>query len=811
MNENLEKKDVYVYPQAAKACLSNAKEFNINVYIYGAAGSGKSELVKHFLGKKQYVYIDVKYCEIQDFDSIENEKTKIVVIDNIHEIAQMNSHANVYKDKICEIVLRDDLWTIIIGRGELPGWLTKVLYKSVFSVISEKQLYLNEKEIKQFLNKRDIILNDIEMKMVKERSLGYGFAVSVFCTEYYISLKNKENYTLEEFNDMYNRAEERFVDYLNDYVYDQWDVDLQDFIMETTIVESFDVKLAEMITGRNNVEHILEITTELGNFLNVTEKDGIKIYSYRLFLRKSMEKRLLTMRNKEQRNRLYCNAGLYYELNDDLKMALKMYEKSDNRDAIANCLIMNSRRAPNNASFFEIKKYYFSLPEEKIKKSVELMCAMSMLNSLILNPEESERWYDQLMEYAQTQKGSMKLQAKSRLLYLDIALPHRGSINLVEILKNAHVLLMQRKVVLPDFSVTSNLPSQMNGGKDFSEWSKKDKELAKTIGKILPLIMGRYGRALVNLALAESFFEKAEDNYEVITLINRGRMQAETEGNIEQCFVADGLMAWSMILNGKVIEAKNILIDLKEKVNSSAVNIKDKRLNDNINAFIVRCNLYIGDEDENREWLENSAPNEDMEFISFDRFMYLAKIRLYINDGKYELAQNLLLKILFYAEIMKRTMIEIEAKMLLGIVLYRLGNAEWKTHFIDALDKAYEYNFVRIFSREGSAITLLLKKCDWNIIDEKHMVFFNSVVAESEKTAHYYPHYLKDDNEQLVLSEIALRILQLQAMGETKTNIATQLNTTVSNIKYHSSQTYKKLGVSNKAAAIMEAKKLGLL
>ena len=89
---------------------------------------------------------------------------------------------------------------------------------------------------------------------------------------------------------------------------------------------------------------------------------------------------------------------------------------------------------------------------------------------------------------------------------LDISTPHRGTIRMIDLLKRAGVLLTERQTVLPELSVTSNLPSMMNGGKDFCEWSRRDKELAKSIGKVISLVLGKYGKGLVNLALAESFF-----------------------------------------------------------------------------------------------------------------------------------------------------------------------------------------------------------------------------------------------------------------------------------------------------------------
>ncbi len=136
-----------------------------------------------------------------------------------------------------------------------------------------------------------------------------------------------------------------------------------------------------------------------------------------------------------------------------------------------------------------------------------------MLQSMLLNTDESERWYNELKKAENELSGSARKTARSWVTYLDIGIPHRGSMALLDVLKNAGTLLMNRNIVLPEFSVTSNMPSQMNGGKDFCEWSKRDRELAASIGKLLEFTLGKYGKGLVSLALAESFLEKGEDSY----------------------------------------------------------------------------------------------------------------------------------------------------------------------------------------------------------------------------------------------------------------------------------------------------------
>ena len=171
------------------------------------------------------------------------------------------------------------------------------------------------------------------------------------------------------------------------------------------------------------------------------------------------------------------------------------------------------------------------------------MAGLSMLQSMLLNIEESDRWYHALEEYGQKHSGSPGREARSRLLYLKIGLPHTGTVNMVDLLKNADILLRDRKAALPELSVTSNLPSVMNGGKDFCEWSKHDRELARSIGKPVSFVLGKYGKGLVSLALAESFFEKGGDIFEIFSCAERGRMEADSGGKPELVFVGTGLLA----------------------------------------------------------------------------------------------------------------------------------------------------------------------------------------------------------------------------------------------------------------------------
>ena len=512
-----------------------------------------------------------------------------------------------------------------------------------------------------------------------------------------------------------------------------------------------------------------------------------------------MQQRLRRKRSIEQINHLYYTAGLYYELEEKPLEALSMYEKYNDMESISRLLISNARKNPSGGHFYELRKYYLKLPEELISRSPVLMAGISLLQSMLMNIEESNRWYHQLEKFAEEHSGSMKKEALSRLLYLKISLPHTGTANMIDLLKNADLLIHNKKVVLPELSVTSNLPSMMNGGKDFCEWSKRDTELALTIGKPVEFVLEKYGKGLVYLALAESYLEKGKDIFEIFSKAEKGRMDAERGGMLEQVFVGTGILAWLSVLKNDADGALTSLAAFRDRAEEEAPNLIS-----NIDAFICRIKLYQGEDVS--DWMKK-APDENVEFCTMERFRYLTKVRVYISLGKLEAAYCLLQQILHYAEIMKRTYIHMEARILLSIVQYRLGQEQWKDSLQNCISQAEGYHFVRIFTREGTALLPMIEKGEFTWKDNNYR---NQIITECRQMAKEYPSYLVSRNN-IVLGENALQILKLQSEGKSSADIAKELKISEATVKYHNKETYRKFGVRNKAAAITEARKRKLI
>lgn len=458
-----------------------------------------------------------------------------MVVDDMHLLKNAKGRKAVFS-----LAGRSDIWLILICRSPIPAWLMPLYIKGGFLVITEDDLRLGEKEISAYMESQGLAVTEEELVFVAERSQGNAYTVR------HTALKMLEG--MRPGPKMAEEIVEAFAAYLESHVMVQWDSDLLEFLMQVSVTDEFTLPLAEMVTGNRYAPELLERAVETGNFLSC--EDGT--YRLRPQLIRALRRRAAKEYSPQERAAHAYNAGLYYEMQGQIVPALAMFEQCGNKERIRELLIRNARLNPGAGHYFELRRYYLQMEEKELEESPVLMAGMSMLYSLLMQEEESEYWYQKLEQFASTAKGGQKREAVSRLAYLDIALPHRGSADMIDIMKRMPALIFDKGMSLPEFSVTSNYPSTMNGGKDFCHWSREDRKLAATIGKLVERVLGRYGKGLVKVALGESFYEKGEDAYEVLTLLARAKLEAEGGGMIEIAFAAVGLQVRLDTLQGEI-------------------------------------------------------------------------------------------------------------------------------------------------------------------------------------------------------------------------------------------------------------------
>ena len=785
----------YIAPASALKKLKKARNLSQTVYLYGATGYGKTELVRQYLSGRRYTYLSCEELPWEDGALPRSEpgrqNRRVVVIDDLHRLKSEK-----LRQEILALEEREDIWLILVSRSPLPAWLMPRHIKSVFVVVSEDDLRMGRDEITAYLDARGVVYTEEDIQYLQNTAEGNAYVL------HHVALRMKEGQSPGP--ELRTEIREAFASYLENVVLVRWDSDLLEFLMQVSVVDEFTLELAEMISGNLHVTALLEQAAEAGNF--IFQEDGT--YRLRPVLIDALRNRALKLYGRERVKDFKYNAALYYEMHDEVVPALRLFEECGKTERIKNLLIRNARMNPGNGHYYELRRYYFNMDEREIEDSPVLMAGMSMLHSMLMDDEKSEYWYEKLKAFATNAKGGVRREALSRLAYLDIGLPHRGSRDVLEIIKNIPALLFDKGNRLPEFSVTSNLPSTMNGGKDFCHWSPDDTKLAKTVGPLVERVLGSYGKGLVKAALGESYYEKGEDNYKVMSLLARAQVETGQGGTMEIAFAAVGIRVRLALLQGDSTAARELLASFEQSVREH----RAVQLLPNIQALRCRLALYEGDMDMVERWMK-TAPDEDREFCSLERYRYLAKVRCYLANGEYTKAQALLEKLRYYAEQTGRPYVRMETGLLSAITKERVGGP-WQEELAIVLKEVERYRFLRLITEEGAAVWPLFQR-EKKALQEAGTLnkdWLRRLLAEAEEVARRYPLYLK--KRAAVAADfkgVALTILRLQADGLSVNRIAQRLDLKPDNVKYHIKENYRKLNVDNKTDALLAARSLGLL
>ncbi len=166
----------YIAPEAALKKLRVAKGLDQAVYIYGATGYGKTELVRQYLSKRRYRYIscaeDATGLEAPELTEMaetvqetvshnfgkekEAQPRTVMVVDDMHLLKNAEG-----RKAVLSLAGRSDVWLILICRSPIPAWLMPLYIKGGFLVITEDDLRLGEKEISAYMASILLVLRSI--------------------------------------------------------------------------------------------------------------------------------------------------------------------------------------------------------------------------------------------------------------------------------------------------------------------------------------------------------------------------------------------------------------------------------------------------------------------------------------------------------------------------------------------------------------------------------------------------------------------------------------------------------------------------
>ena len=697
---------------------------------------------------------------------------------------------------LCELIRSSpERHFVLLSRGVPPGCLTAFQYTGLMTVLEAEDLLFDAGDVRRLFQLSGVNVTDSEIDGILKESVGYplGVAITARC------MSPDKPWTPE----LVARVFHEVFLYFETAIYRRFDLPVRRFLLELAPFESFDLEMARMVSGDPRAGERLDWIFRYTTMLRYDDCQRFHFWSgFRAFLLWEMEREY----TEEKRKALISRGGLYYELKEDYAHALECYTSGGDHSKVSELLVRNAELHPGMGHYAEMEKYYRSLPEAEILASPSLMQGMSMLCALVMDYEGSERWYGELQKFVEHcgRQDAAGKQARGRLAWLDISLPQRGVKGLTETIPAVFRLLTNKELALPSFSVTSALPSIMNGGKDFSEWSKKDDLLYKTIRLPVEAVLGRDSVCLADCAIAESKFEKGEDVAGRMLSLLPQMNEVRNHGTSDMEFAVSGLLARSQLANGQPTDARRTI----EVLHECFVERGLTRFLPNMDAMLCRIDMHTGDLDAADAWYREKAPREPTHLNVMRRYQYLTQAMVELADGRPDAALLTLAPLEPYIQNCARIIDGIHLNVLTAIALRRKKDERWRERLTAALDAATEYRFIRTVSVYGTAVLPLLEALNW----DGDKAWSKRLMAAVRMQAAFYPHFLESrlaPGEELTPTE--LQILHLICADKSNAEIAQIMDVKLPTVKTHVSHILDKLDVKRRAEARTAAKKLRLI
>lgn len=722
---------------------------------------------------------------------IEDPNWKILFVDDLQMMQEEKD-----LQALCSLIRENpDRRFILASRGLPPGCLMAFQYTGLMSVLHADVLLFDREDIRKLFQEWEVPVTDSELSGVTKESIGHPLGVVITIRHMAEGQTFGPELVAGAFREVFR--------YFETAIYKRFDLNIRRFLLELAPFEQFDLDMARIVSGDPRVGEMLDWLQRNTTMLRYDETQRFHFWpQFRAFLMWEMDREY----PEEKKKTLYSRGGMYYELKEDFVHAMDCYIRGGDHSKVSELLIRSAELHPGMGHYYEMEKYYHSLPEKEILASPALMQAMSMLCAMEMDYEKSEQWYEALKQFAEQcdRMDAGGRQARSRLAWLDISLPQREVSGLTDTIPAVFRLLRGKEITLPPFSVTSTLPSIMNGGKDFSDWSKKDDMLYQVLRIPVEAVLGKDGVGLADCAIAESKFEKGEDiTHRMLSLVQRaGEIQRNGTPDIE--FAVTGLLIRSQMASGRSDDAVRTMEQLRTRFAENGLD----RFLPNMDAMRCRMDLYVGDLDRADDWYREKAPRDLMKLNVMKRYQYLTQAMVELAAGKNQDVLLTLSSLELYCRTCRRHLDSIHLLIIRAIACWREKDKTWKTYLDEALDIAEEYQFIRPVSGYGAAVLPLLEECSR---DDQSKWYLRLMSAVREQAA-YYPAFLQPrtaPGESLTATE--LQILRLICADKSNAEIGKIMDIKLPTVKTHVSHILDKLGVSRRSEAKTAAKKRWLI
>ncbi len=498
---------------------------------------------------------------------------------------------------------------------------------------------------------------------------------------------------------------------------------------------------------------------------------------------------------------LLQKAGEFYEKHRNMREALRCFSLAENYEKLEEIVIYLSENA-DGCEFAEICEQYMDefLPESE-SNNARLLGAKAMIEAYSLRKSGYDMYLGRLKEIVDQKKDKQALTVYMRTL---VACPIANADNLKDSLLLFVEYVAKNGVALEFIMPTGNMPSLLNGGLDLLAWSTTNKFFQTMITAAVEAVIGFEAVGAYHTIMGETLYERNQMS-SAMEHLAKGLDESTRGGSVRMQYAATAIMAKLFCSENNIEKAEELFENFYQKAKAEHF----MELLPNIRASMVNIALKKGELAFCKDWLENFAPNEFKKFYLTQRYVLLAKAKVYVALGRGLDALHIITVLDKYTEIAERKYLKVELNILKTIIYYHRGEP-WQDYLLQAVKIAQEYKLVRIISDYGSALLPMFDEVKWEKYNTPK-AYIDQIQSELKKSARFYPSQLKSPQKYEDLTQKETEVLYLLVDGYKNEQMAQELGISERTVKFHISNIMKKFEVKNRASIVKKAHDEGLV
>ncbi len=785
---------------------------NASIRFWELLGLGSAKMLAELnretknLKVTDFSSLDSVHCLFQEMIS-RSHQAFYLVIDNYQVITERIIH-----QELATLVeyLPQTIHLTLISRGLMPSELAALGGKGYHKELNVEQLSFSKGEIGTFFSERRIKLNGNETSKLK--ALTGGWVVGLEAAASFLESQQEDSCgSVESIN--WNNASLRA--YFKEQVIGEISLNIQEFLLRTSILEELDEVLCNIMTGRDDGNKVLDLLYQTGILLLTGNKQG---YRYHPLLKGYLYD-LLKQRYNNQLNLLHRTAGHWYLENRFFDKAVKHSLQASDYDLALTIIEkhgVNMLRQGNTETLL-----YFSrnMPVGQNDYKLEVNIVIAWAYALNYRMQEAEQWLSKAEKLCNHTKDKALSEKDCHSIKGEIALV-RVKIHTYD-LEKMFSLIREASQYLPEGSSIVGKGMMFNNHLRFLLRVKKLyapgklDDIRKTITEFNTWLERLGSGALAGwitclngeIAYELNTIEKAKH------LLLQGINSSEKSGEIGM--LVPGLL--NLVRIRWLEKDKNFAFELLAETRKKAQILRDPNWIPIIEAFRIRLLIEEGKREVPTEWLEKNQFTIYDELCLAKEYEYITMARVLITLDQYNRAQYLLERLLIQAEEENVYFSVIEILNLRAIVYYKQERENEALKSLKrALDLGQKDCLLRAFLDEDELLLGLIETLESTILrqngqsgseDNKLLEYIRKLLREGNKNQH-------SKEEFICVEELTLRENQLLCLisdGLSNHEIASTLRISMPTVKSHLRNIFQKFQVKNRTQAVAKGRALRIL